>query len=64
MSSALTEEQTIMTTQQLDLIYSQFGTLYDIIPHSIHISMELPKPAHELHASGIVGTINNTPWNQ
>ena len=32
MRSAITEEQSISRAQYLDLVYSQFGMLYDLIP--------------------------------
>jgi hypothetical protein len=34
MSGAITKEQEIHHAQHLDLIYSQSGTLYDLIPHA------------------------------
>ena len=33
MGGAVTEEQAISHAQYLDLVYSQSGTLYDLIPH-------------------------------
>ena len=34
MSGAITEEELILRAQQLDLIYAQSGTLYELIPHA------------------------------
>ena len=34
MSGAVTEEDVIRRAQHLDLIYSQLGTLYNIIPNA------------------------------
>ena len=34
MGGAVTEEHAISRAQYLDLVYSQSGTLYDLIPHS------------------------------
>ena len=34
MGGAITEEQAIARAQNLDLVYSQSGTLYDLIPHA------------------------------
>jgi len=34
MGGIVTEEQAISRAQYLDLVYSQFGTLYDLIHHS------------------------------
>ena len=38
MGGVITEEQTISCAQYLDLIYSQMGMLYDLIPDSPHPS--------------------------
>jgi hypothetical protein len=35
-----TKEKAIMHAQHLDLIYSQLGTLYDIIPHATRLSID------------------------
>ena len=35
MSGAFTEEQAIRHAQHLDLVYSQAGTLYNIIPYAL-----------------------------
>lgn len=34
MEGGIMEEQTICCTQHVDVIYSQLGTLYDIIPNA------------------------------
>lgn len=34
MGGAITEEQAIAHAQYLDLVYSQYGTLYDLIPNA------------------------------
>jgi hypothetical protein len=33
MGGAITKEETIARAQYLDLVYSQFGTLYDLLPN-------------------------------
>ena len=40
MSIVVTEEDIIRRAQHLGLIYSQYGTLYDIIPQAPHPSSE------------------------
>ena len=30
------EEKDILTSQTMDLIYSQLGTLYEVFPHAFH----------------------------
>ena len=40
MGGAITEEQPISRAQYLDLVYSQSGTLYDLIPQAPHPSTD------------------------
>ena len=47
------EEQAIFRAQELDLIYAQFGLLYDIVPNALRSSFN-PKFKPEPHADGIV----------
>ena len=42
MSGAVTEEDVIRHAKHLDLIYSQYGTLYDIIPNTPRPSNNIP----------------------
>ena len=56
-SGVTNEEEAILRAQQLDLIYSQSGILYEIIP-------EAPRPTHDVekprnHADGVVGFVNS-----
>ena len=54
------EDQAIFRAQELDLIYAQFGLLYEIIlnaPRSNFDSKIKPGP----HADGIVGCISTKP---
>ena len=59
MSGSVTEEQAIGLAQHLDLIYSQAGTLYTIIPHAPRSSNENNRLAPP-HADGMVGSISST----
>jgi hypothetical protein len=38
MGNIVTEEQAIIRTQYLDLVYSQFEKIYDMIPNAPHLS--------------------------
>ena len=54
------EEQAIFRAQELDLIYAQFGLLYEIIPNAPHSSFD-PKVKPGPHADGIVGCASVKP---
>ena len=43
----------------LDLVYSQSGTLYDLIPQAPHPSTDPAKPPTEVPIDGIVGSIQS-----
>ena len=57
MGGAITEEQAISRAQYLDLVYSQSGTLYDLIPQAPCPSTNPAKPPAEVPIDGIVGSI-------
>ena len=42
----------------MDLIYSQSGILYEIIPKAPRPSHEAEKPKPRPHADGVVGSVN------
>jgi len=55
----VTEEQVIARAQYLDLIYTQFGTLFDKIPNVPRPTFTVPPPpsSKEYHASdGVIGS--------
>ena len=54
------EEQAIYRAQELDLIYAQFGLLYEIIPNALQSSFD-PKIKPRPHANGIVGCTSTKP---
>ena len=60
MSAVVTEEQAIRHAQHLDLIYSQAGTLYTIIPHAPRSSNENNRLALGPYADGVVGFVSST----
>lgn len=57
MSGAITEEDLILRAQQLDLIYAQSGTLYELIPHASRPTFDLTKPLPGPHANGVIGSV-------
>jgi hypothetical protein len=60
MGGVVTEEQAIIRAQYLDLVYSQTGTLYDLIPNAPFPSTN-PTPALPVssHASdGVIDTFH------
>ena len=59
MGGAVTKEQAISQAQYLDLVDSQFGTLYDLIPQAPHPSTDPAKPPVEVPIDGIVGSIQS-----
>ena len=57
MGSAIIEEWAISLAQYLDLVYSQFETLYDLISQAPRPSINPTKPPAEVPVDGIVGSI-------
>ena len=57
MGGDVTEEQYISHAQYLDLVYSQSGTLYDLIPHDPRPTTDPSRPATEPPANGILGLV-------
>ena len=53
------EEEAILRAQQLDLIYSQSGILYEIIPEAPRPTHDAEKPKPRPHADGVVGSVNS-----
>jgi len=58
MGGVVTEEQAIILAQYLDLVYSQTGTLYDLLPELPHpgTSSTSTTPAASHAADGVIGT--------
>ena len=57
MRGVVTEEQSITHAHYLELVYSQSGTLYDLIPEAPRPSTDPAKPPAETPIDGIVGSI-------
>ena len=64
MSGAVTEEDVIRHAQHLDLIYSQLGTLYDIIPQASRPSNGKSQTAPGPHADGMIGFVSTSTISQ
>jgi hypothetical protein len=60
MGGVVTEEKAISRAQYLDLVYSQMGTLYDLIPDAPRPSTNpTPTPPTTSHAvDGVIGTFH------
>ena len=50
-----TEEESILKVQHLDLIYDQFGILYEIIPDAPMYNIDFANPNPRPHVDEIVG---------
>ena len=57
------EEQAIFRAQQLELIYSQSGTLQKILPDAPRSTVDIGKPKPSPHANGIFGSIDANAVN-
>ena len=57
MGGAVIEEQAISHAQYLDLVYSQSGTLYDLIPHAPQPTTDRSRPATKPPTDGILGSV-------
>ena len=57
MGGVVTEEHAISQAQYLDLVYSQSGTLYDLIPQAPHPNTDLAKTPVETPIDGVIGSI-------
>jgi hypothetical protein len=63
MGGVVTEEQEIIRAQYLDLVYSQMGTLYDLLPNAPHPSNYATSttPATSHAADGVIDTFHAQP---
>ena len=59
MGGAITKEQEISHAQYLDLVYSQSGTLYDLISQVPHPNTDPINPPVETLVDGVVGSIQS-----
>jgi len=63
MGGVVTEEQAISRAQYLDLVYSQTGTLYDLLPNAPHPSTSATSttPAASHAVDDVIGTFHAQP---
>jgi hypothetical protein len=57
MGGVVTGEEAIARAQYLDLVYSQSGTLYELIPNATHATNDPSKPSSASHADGVIGSV-------
>jgi hypothetical protein len=58
------EEEAIMRAQQLELIYSQSGLLYEVFPDVPQSILDKTRQKSGPHADGIVGLTQENPTDQ
>jgi hypothetical protein len=63
-SGVFSEEDAIMRAQQLELIYSQSGLLYEILPDAPRSILDKTRQRVGPHADGIVGSAQTKPVEQ
>jgi hypothetical protein len=63
-SGVFSEEDAIMRAQQLELIYSQSGLLYEIFPDAPRSILDKTRQRVGPHADGIVGSTQAKPADQ
>jgi hypothetical protein len=64
MGGVVTEEEAISRAQYLDLVYSQSGTLYELIPNATRATTDPSKPSSTSHADGVIGTVKTQSTSQ
>jgi hypothetical protein len=64
MGGVVIEEEAITRAQYLDLVYSQFGTLYELIPNATHATNDPSKPSTASHADGVIGSVKTQSTTQ
>lgn len=63
MAGCITEEQAITRAQYLDLVYSQSGTLYELLPNSLRPSFNptASKSPFVPPVDGVIDSVSQTP---
>jgi hypothetical protein len=64
MGGVVTEEEAIARAQYLDLVYSQSGTLYELIPNATRPNNDPSKPSTASHADGVIGSVKTQSTTQ
>jgi ribosomal protein L44E len=64
MGGEVTEEESIARAQYLDLVYSQYATLYDFIPNVSRANTDPSKPSSSSHVDSVIGSIKTQYTSQ
>jgi hypothetical protein len=64
MGGVVTEEEAIARAQYLDLVYSQSGTLYELIPNATRATNDPSKPSSTSHTDGVIGSVKTQSTSQ
>jgi hypothetical protein len=64
MGGVVTEEEAITRAQYLDLVYSQSGTLYELIPNATHATNDPSKPSSISYTDGVIGSVKTQSTSQ
>jgi hypothetical protein len=64
MGGVVTKEEAISRAQYLDLVYSQSGTLYELIPNATCATTDPSKPSSSSHMDGFIGTVKTQSTSQ
>jgi hypothetical protein len=64
MGGVVTEEEAIARDQYLDLVYSQSGTLYELIPNATRATNDPSKPLSTSHTDGVIGFVKTQSPSQ
>jgi hypothetical protein len=64
MGGVVTEEEAIAHAQYLDLVYSQYGTLYELIPNTPRTSTNPSKPSSTTHSDGVISSVKTQSGSQ
>jgi hypothetical protein len=57
MGIVVTEEEAIARAQYSDLVYSQSGSMYELIPNATHATNDPSKPSSTSHADGFISSV-------
>jgi hypothetical protein len=64
MGGTVTEEQAITRAQYLDLVYSQSGTLYDLLLNVARANTDPSTLSSSSHADGVIGSVKTQYFSQ
>jgi hypothetical protein len=64
MGGVVIEEEAIARAQYLDLVYSQSGNLYELIPNATHATNDPSKPSSASHADGVISSVKTQSTSQ